>query len=169
MKIPAQQNGNPLAACYCSQLEKALSEVNYAKPLKRQFLSQMQDSLCNYLEAHPDARLEDLYAAFGTPQEAADSALLNTDSAQIKKQLKTSQLFHFLFAVVIAILVMVVVYRLGALAINRYVSQPYIIESPHWHQKAAAQKHQAVLRRGRCGNAAAEHLLVHAFAVRVLF
>ena len=40
------------------------------------------------------------------------------------------QLFHFLFAVVIAILVMVVVYRLGALAINRYVSQPYIIESP---------------------------------------
>ena len=130
MKIPAQQNGNPLAACYCSQLDKALSEVNYAKPLKRQFLSQMQDSLCNYLEAHPDARLEDLYAAFGTPQEAADSALLNTDSAQIKKQLKTSQLFHFLFAVVIAILVMVVIYRLGALAINRYVSQPYIIESP---------------------------------------
>ena len=56
--------------------------------------------------------------------------LPNTDSAQIKKQLKTSQLFHFLFAVVIAILVMVVVYRLGALAINRYVSQPYIIESP---------------------------------------
>ena len=47
MKIPAQQNGNPLAACYCSQLDKALSEVNYAKPLKRQFLSQMQDSLCN--------------------------------------------------------------------------------------------------------------------------
>lgn len=39
----------------------------------------------------------------------------------------------------------------------------------YWHQKAAAQKHQAVLRRGRCGNAAAEHLLVHAFAVRVLF
>ena len=39
----------------------------------------------------------------------------------------------------------------------------------HWHQKAAAQKHQAVLRRGRCGNAAAEYLLVHAFAVRVLF
>ena len=39
----------------------------------------------------------------------------------------------------------------------------------HWHQKTAAQKHQAVLRRGRCGNAAAEHLLVHAFAVRVLF
>ena len=86
MKIPAQQTGNPLAACYCSQLDKALSEVNYAKPLKRQFLSQMQDSLCNYLEAHPDARLEDLYAAFGTPQEAADSVLLNTDSAQIKKQ-----------------------------------------------------------------------------------
>ena len=50
MKIPAQQNGNPLAACYCSQLEKALSEVNYAKPLKRQFLSQMQDSLYSYLE-----------------------------------------------------------------------------------------------------------------------
>ena len=123
MKIPAQQNGNPLAACYCSQLDKALSEVNYAKPLKRQFLSQMQDSLYSYLETHPDARLEDLYAAFGTPQEAADSA-------QIKKQLKTSQLFHFLFAVVIAILVMVVVYRLGALAINRYVSQPYITESP---------------------------------------
>lgn len=85
MKIPAQQNGNPLAACYCSQLDKALSEVNYAKPLKRQFLSQMQDSLYSYLETHPDARLEDLYAAFGTPQEAADSALLNTDSAQIKK------------------------------------------------------------------------------------
>lgn len=85
MKIPAQQNGNPLAACYCSQLEKALSEVNYAKPLKRQFLSQMQDSLCSYLEAHPDARLEDLYAAFGTPQEAADSVLLNMDSDQIKK------------------------------------------------------------------------------------
>ena len=55
MKIPAQQNGNPLAACYCSQLEKALSEVNYAKPLKRQFLSQMQDSLYSYLETHPDA------------------------------------------------------------------------------------------------------------------
>ena len=109
MKIPAQQNGNPLAACYCSQLEKALSEVNYAKPLKRQFLSQMQDSLYSYLETHPDACLEDLYAAFGTPQEAADSALLNTDSDQIKKQLKTSQLFHFLFAVVIAIRVMVVV------------------------------------------------------------
>lgn len=66
MKIPAQQNGNPLAACYCSQLDKALSEVNYAKPLKRQFLSQMQDSLYSYLETHPDARLEDLYAAFGT-------------------------------------------------------------------------------------------------------
>ena len=71
MKIPAQQNGNPLAACYCSQLDKALSEVNYAKPLKRQFLSQMQDSLCNYLEAHPDARLEDLYAAFGTENKPA--------------------------------------------------------------------------------------------------
>ena len=90
----------------------------------------MQDSLCNYLEAHPDACLEDLYAAFGTPQEAADSVLLNMDSDQIKKQLKAGQLFHFLFAVVIAILIMVVVYRLGALAINRYVSQPYIIESP---------------------------------------
>ena len=49
---------------------------------------------------------------------------------QLSGSLKTSQLFHFLFAVVIAILVMVVVYRLGALAINRYVSQPYIIESP---------------------------------------
>ena len=87
MKIPAQQNGNPLAACYCSQLEKALSEVNYAKPLKRQFLSQMQDSLCNYLEAHPDACLEDLYAAFGTPQEAADSVLLIMYSDHIKLQL----------------------------------------------------------------------------------
>ena len=129
-KILAEYLTAQEAACYCSQLEKALSEVNYAKPLKRQFLSQMQDSLYSYLETHPDARLEDLYAAFGTPQEAADSVLLNTDSAQIKKQLKTSQLFHFLFAVVIAILVMVVVYRLGALAINRYVSQPYIIESP---------------------------------------
>ena len=102
MKIPAQQSGNPLAACYCSQLEKALSEVNYAKPLKRQFLSQMQDSLCNYLETHPDTRLEDLYAAFGTPQEAADSALLNMDSDQIKKQLKTSQLFHFLFVLILS-------------------------------------------------------------------
>ena len=130
MKIPAQQNGNPLAACYCSQLEQALSEATYAKPLKRQFLSKMRDSLSSYLEAHPDARLEDQNAALGTPQESADSVLLNMDSDQIKKQLKTSQLFHFLFAVVIAILVMVVVYRLGALAINRYVSQPYIIESP---------------------------------------
>ena len=35
--------------------------------------------------------------------------------------------------------------------------------------KSCCPKHQAVLRRGRCGNAAAEHLLVHAFAVRVLF
>ena len=130
MNIPASQHGNPLVTCYCSQLEKALSEVNYAKPLKRQFLSQMQDSLCSYLETCPDASLEDLYTAFGTPQEAADSALLNTDSDQIKKQLKAGQLFRFLFAVVIAILVMVVVYRLGALAINRYVSQPYIIENP---------------------------------------
>ena len=133
MKIPAQQNGNPLAACYCSQLEKALSEVNYAKPLKRQFLSQMQDSLYSYLETHPDARLEDLYAAFGTPQEAADSALLNTDSAQIKKQLKTSQLFHFLFAVVIAILVMdelddndkLTVAR--ARKIQKFLSQPFFV------------------------------------------
>ncbi len=62
-----QESGNP-RSCYCSQLEKALSEVNYAKPLKRQFLSQMQDSLCNYLEAHPDARLEDLEPLGTQPQ-----------------------------------------------------------------------------------------------------
>ena len=36
MKIPAQQNGNPLAACYCSQLDKALSEVNYCSFAKKQ-------------------------------------------------------------------------------------------------------------------------------------
>ena len=36
-------------------------------------------------------------------------------------------------------------------------------------KKLLPKKHQAVLRRGRCGNAAAEHLLVHAFAVCVLF
>ena len=34
---------------------------------------------------------------------------------------------------------------------------------------AAMLQASPVLRRGRCGNAAAEHLLVHAFAVRVLF
>lgn len=130
MKIPANQHGNPLIASYCSQLGKALSSVNYSKPLKRQFLQQMQDSLCSYLESRPDASLEDLYSTFGTPQEAADSALLNMDSDQIKKQLKTSHFFHFLFAIVVAILVLIVVYQLGALAINRYVSQPYIIESP---------------------------------------
>lgn len=61
------------------------------------------------------------------PQIPSCSTWIPTKS---KKQLKTSQLFHFLFAVVIAILVMVVVYQLGALAINRYVSQPYMIESP---------------------------------------
>ena len=36
-------------------------------------------------------------------------------------------------------------------------------------KKLLPKNYQAVLRRGRCGNAAAEHLLVHAFAVRVLF
>lgn len=121
---------NPLAAQYCNQLETALTEVNYPKPLRKQFIEQIRDSILSYIESHPDATLNDLYSNFGLPQDAADSALLNTEPHKLKGELKSSRLHKFLFAVIIAFFAFMLLGQLGMLAINRYVSQPYIIESP---------------------------------------
>lgn len=121
---------SPLAAQYCNQLEAALSEVNYPKSLQHQFITQIHESILSYLELHPNASINDLYSNFGLPQDAADAALLNMDSHKLRKDLKSSRLHKFLFAIIIAFFAFVLLGQLGMLAINRYVSQPYIIESP---------------------------------------
>lgn len=129
MKITTLQQENSLITQYCNQLEVALTEIDYPKSLQRQFIEQIHDSLLSYLELHPHATINDLYSCFGSPQDAADSALLNTDPRKLKKQLKSSQLHKFLFAIIVAFFVFVLLFQLGSLAVNRYVSQPYIIES----------------------------------------
>lgn len=130
MKDSTLHHENSLIMEYCSQLESALTEVNYPKPLQQQFIEQIHDSISNYLDFHPNATISDLYLNFGSPQDAADSALLNTDPHKLKKELKNSQLHKFLFAVIAVFFLFVLLSQLGMLAINRYISQPYIIESP---------------------------------------
>ena len=43
--------------------------------IRKRLLADMDDSLCTFLEAHPDAALEDLQAHFGSPADAAQDLL----------------------------------------------------------------------------------------------
>jgi hypothetical protein len=71
--------------------------------LSRQFLSDLSDSIDNYIEENNVTRLEEVRDHFGTPEQIARSFLAETDISVIRKKVRLKQII--LLALIAALLI----------------------------------------------------------------
>lgn len=70
---------------------------------KKEFLCQLKENVEEYISEVPDATIEEIEKAFGTPEKIAESFMVNADSIKIKKQIQAKKILAF--AVVIALVI----------------------------------------------------------------
>lgn len=69
---------------YYSEISKAIVCTGRQKKV---FMSQLQGDIDAYLNENPDATLEEIKNCFGSAETIAQSFILNSDSAEIKRKL----------------------------------------------------------------------------------
>lgn len=69
---------------YCRRIRRSLF---CPEALRRPVLSQLEEAVLFYLEEHPQAGMDELYAYFGTPKAFASNVLENMEGEQLRKQL----------------------------------------------------------------------------------
>lgn len=83
---------------YLREIRKSL----YCKSsTKKNFLERLEDSIDDYLEDHPNANMEDIIFAFGSPQEIAKEFALENDVSYIKEHLFKKRALVIVAAVII--------------------------------------------------------------------
>ncbi len=70
---------------------------------KKEFLCQFKESVKDFISDTPEATMEDIEKAFGTPESIGGSFIENTDSIKIKKQIQLKKVL--VIAVVIALII----------------------------------------------------------------
>ncbi|MBQ3137700.1 MAG: hypothetical protein IJB74_09505 [Clostridia bacterium] len=70
---------------------------------KKDFLCQLKENVEEFVSDTPEATMEDIEKAFGTPESIGGSFIENTDSIKIKKQIRLKK--FLVIAVVIALII----------------------------------------------------------------
>lgn len=113
-----------LSRRYCSRIRRSLF---CPEALRRPVLNQLEEAVLFYLEEHPQAGMDELYAHFGTPKAFAANVLENMEGEQLQKQLTRYRWRRVLAAALVTLALAYGVFYCARLAIN-YVFEPgYVV------------------------------------------
>ena len=75
------------------QYLKSISDLLLCKPKKRkQFMSDFSNSIDDFLQNNPDASINDLEKALGTPQEIAEEFMADVSPKDVKKRVSIARI-----------------------------------------------------------------------------
>lgn len=92
---------------YTQQVRRALADE---AQMRDYLLERINDSMEDYLQAHPDATMQDLYEEYGDPKRIAADALQDAEPQKTLARLRQNRRVRWAMAVVIAVLVAVVAF-----------------------------------------------------------
>lgn len=101
---------NNVKSLYLREIERLLP---YDSTQKKHCVTELENSISDYLDEHPDATLEKLYAEFGHPEDIAEIYLDRVDPKQLSKEVSVKR--RIAFGVIAAIIILVVI--IGAVSI----------------------------------------------------
>lgn len=114
---------------YCGRVRRSLF---CPAALRRPVLSQLEEAVLFYLEEHPQAGMDELYAHFGAPKAFAAGVLENTEGEQLQKQLARCRWRRVLAAVLVTLVLAYGVFYCARLAINHIFEPGYVVvDSAH--------------------------------------
>ena len=105
---------------YCRRVRRSLF---CPAALRGPILSQLEEAVLCYMEEHPQAGMDELYAHFGTPKAFAANVLENTGGEQLQKQLTRYRWRRVLAAMLVALALAYGVFYCARLAID-YICYP---------------------------------------------
>lgn len=92
------------------ELKEYYSRINAAvlcdRRQKKEFLCQLKENVQEFISDTPDATMEDIEKAFGTPESISGSFIENTDSLKIRKQVQLKK------ALIISVVIALIIYAL---------------------------------------------------------
>ncbi|MBR6567336.1 MAG: hypothetical protein IKK60_01645 [Clostridia bacterium] len=92
------------------ELKEYYSRINAAvlcdRRQKKEFLYQLKENVQEFISDTPDATMEDIEKAFGTPESISGSFIENTDSLKIRKQVQLKK------ALIISVVIALIIYAL---------------------------------------------------------
>lgn len=124
---------------YIVQLRRALKD---SPQLRRRLPLSVLDSIGEYLAAHPNATMQDLYSQFGTPQQVADEALQAAEPQERKTRQRRTRIILLCMAVALAVTTIIAVYFIatgGVHVITTEVTYTYYSSSPDISDEELAQ------------------------------
>ncbi len=101
---------------------RQVKSVLPSRELKKRLIPQINQSICNYIEAHPDADMTMLQEHFGTPMQIAGSYLYEQETAALLRNLSIRKK---ILAIVSGVLAAMIVIWLGTAVLDIVVSQNY--------------------------------------------
>lgn len=111
---------------YISEIQKLL--VCSAKE-RRKFIRDFNSNIDDFVSDNPDASIDELEKAMGTPQEIADGFMANVSPKYIKKRTSIARIF--LIAVIFVVIFIVVFFStlwIDAYINNRAQGETFIID-----------------------------------------
>jgi hypothetical protein len=95
-------------------IREVRKELLCPRKVQKKFLEELSGSLYTYLEEHPNATMEDIYARFGSSSELAESYLKTIDPEELKNQVRIARtvrrtLIAVALSIVLLFTIMVVV------------------------------------------------------------
>jgi len=96
MKLTNKERNN-----YISQIKKLLF---CSSKDRKKFLKEFNDNIDDFLKDNPEASVDELQKAMGTPQEIADGFLGNTSTQDIKKRTSIVRVL-IIFATIITLII----------------------------------------------------------------
>ena len=102
---------------------------------------ELEADVSAFLGAHPNATLEDLYAAFGSPQDIAEAYMARTDPKRVsrKRYWVIGLVIAAILAIVIGVLAAVTAHKRQAFYGGYYVDQVTVYESLPSEAEAEAE------------------------------
>ena len=131
MNSEKEQKKQKLCRRYCRELRRALACV---PELRERTLTQLTESIEEYLDGHPTADYQELVQVFGTPAQAAENVLNEMDAKQVQQILKKYQWRKVLAIVLAGVLVACAICLIAYGAFYLYTH--FIVSSYFWNSSA---------------------------------
>jgi len=109
---------------YCRRVRRSLF---CPAALRGPILSQLEEAVLCYMEEHPQAGMDELYAHFGTPKAFAANVLENTGGEQLQKQLTRYRWRRVLAAILVTLVLVYGAFYCARLAINHIFQPGYVV------------------------------------------
>ena len=118
------QQAQAVCRKYCGRVRRSLF---CPAALHEQILSQLEEAVLFYLEEHPQAGMDELYAHFGEPKAFAANVLENMEGEQLRKQLARYRWRRVLAAVLVTLALAYGVFYCVRLAIDYIYYPGYVV------------------------------------------